>query len=209
MKILNSYHGTNRTRTTPLFAITELLARRAKSCRSGMRWIVLSSALVFGALALPQARASINPGDPVGSPVYIPLNDAGGEGVTIGGAAMDAMGHAVVTWVVNEISGYCSGAYNCIVAQQIGLDGNPIAAPFQVSATESGSQYFYPSIAMNASGAFVIAWRANVNSNGDLSDALVQAQAFNPDGSLNGPQFSVQEFPGVDPVAARVKLLVA
>jgi len=93
--------------------------------------------------------------------------------------AMDLDGDFVVTWSSygqedNGQNGYGYGVY----ARRFDSLGMPLGTEFQVNVTETGNQQF-PSIAMDATGDFLIGWTSDQVVDGD--DII--ARAFKWDGS--------------------------
>ena len=103
---------------------------------------------------------------------------------------MDAAGNFVITWTSYLQDGFDYGIY----AQRFNSAGTPLGSEFQV-ATAAGSDQVYPSIAMNPSGNFVIAWDA---SNLDGSGYAVYARRYNNAGVAQGSEFRVNTFPVLD-----------
>jgi hypothetical protein len=107
--------------------------------------------------------------------------------------AMDADGEFVITWTGNEHS-----TSRQIYARMYNSAGAPKASAFRVN-TFPASQLPYPSVAMNAHGNFVIAWRSRFQ---DGSDFGAYAQRYNAAGQPQGGEFQVnvttdnyQQFP--------------
>jgi hypothetical protein len=90
--------------------------------------------------------------------------------------AMNAAGDWVVAWESPDADG--SG----IFGQRFDAAGATVGSPFAINTTTGGNQ-IAPSVAINDSGAFVVAWQsADANGQG------VFAQAFAADGSAAGRQ---------------------
>ena len=92
---------------------------------------------------------------------------------------MDTDGDFVITWSSygqenNGKAGYGYGVY----ARRYDSFGQAYGSEFQVNTTTSGNQQF-PSVAMDAVGAFVIVWQSDRNGVGDD----IVGRAFNADGS--------------------------
>jgi hypothetical protein len=112
--------------------------------------------------------------------------------------AMDADGDFVITWNSNYKTG---DQFLGVNAQRYNSSGNPVGSEFRVNTRTTNSQYF-PDVAMDADGDFVIAWQsaAQDGSSGDS----VYAQRYFSDGTPNGGEFrvntnitSVQSHPSV------------
>jgi hypothetical protein len=89
--------------------------------------------------------------------------------------AMDDAGNFVVTWTDRVADGDSFG----IFAQRFDAAGGLQGTEFQVNTTSTGSQ-MYPVIAMNGSGAFVIAWE------GDPGGDEIYFQRFDSNGTAQG-----------------------
>ncbi len=103
--------------------------------------------------------------------------------------AIDADGNFVVVWRSQDQDG--SGGAN-IYGQRYAHDGTKIGGEFPVS-TLSGYSY-YPRIAMNDTGDFVVVWRVFF-STGQYD---VYCQRFNADGTSRGTAFQVESPTGGD-----------
>ncbi len=101
---------------------------------------------------------------------------------------MDSTGNFVITWE-GVATGDTSGG---IFAQKYYSDGSPNGSNFLVN-TYTGSTQTSPSVSMNSSGVFVIAWAGP--GNGDSSSlGGVFAQKYSSDGSTNGTNFKVNSY---------------
>ncbi|HPY48792.1 MAG TPA: hypothetical protein PLO68_02965 [Sedimentisphaerales bacterium] len=94
--------------------------------------------------------------------------------------AMDAAGAFVVTWLQDRTA-------NAIMAKQFDATGVPAGEPFQVSEIDFAS-ITRPSVAMCASGDFVVTWDGDPNRAGDDD---VHARCFDPNGAPRTGQFTV------------------
>lgn len=97
--------------------------------------------------------------------------------------AMDATGDFVICWESLDQDGDDNGIY----AQRYNADGTPEGNEFRVNSTISSAQDEV-SVAMNATGDFVITW-TSFNQDGD-SDG-VYAQRYDADGTVQGVEFGV------------------
>jgi hypothetical protein len=97
--------------------------------------------------------------------------------------AMDADGNYVVVWAAQDQDGSGWNVY----AQRYSATGTPLGGPVEVNTTTAGDQ-LYPSVAMNAGGAFVVTWSSNGQ---DGSGWGVFAQRYNADGTAAGGEFQV------------------
>jgi len=110
--------------------------------------------------------------------------------------AMDATGDFVIAWQSLGQDGANYGIY----AQRYNAAGAAQGIEFLVNTYTTNNQYF-PSVAMDAAGDFVIAW-TSTNQDGD--GLGVNAQRYNATGSAQGLEFNVnaytthdQSFPAV------------
>ena len=99
--------------------------------------------------------------------------------------AMDANGNFVITWMNYEVD---ANGYD-IFAQRYDSDGTPVGSDFLVFTHPSVSSE-YPSVAMDASGNFVIAWQID-NQDGSYR---VFAQRYDSDGTPVGSEFQVDTY---------------
>ncbi|MCA3272608.1 MAG: putative Ig domain-containing protein [Roseomonas sp.] len=95
--------------------------------------------------------------------------------------AMDAVGNFVIAWNSSDRD------FGAIVAQRYNAAGVAIGGEFLVNTTTSGIQES-PSVAMNATGDFVITWQSNPQ---DGSSYGVYAQRYTAEGVANGREFRV------------------
>jgi len=103
-------------------------------------------------------------------------------------AAMDANGRFVIAW---ESEGQ-DGSGKVIFAQRYNSDGTTAGTEFQVNTTTTGDQVaVWPSVAMDANGNFVIAWKGSG----------IFAQRYNSDGTPAGTEFQVTTAPTFPSVA--------
>ena len=107
-------------------------------------------------------------GTPVGTEFRV--NNYTTSNQNLASVAMDDLGRFVIAW-----SGYSQdGNGYGVFAQAFNSDGTPSGPEFSVNTYTDSSQY-YPSIAMDARGGFVVAWRSE---NQDGSGAGVFAKQF-------------------------------
>ena len=95
--------------------------------------------------------------------------------------AMGDAGGFVVAWEDGR-----SGSN--IYAQMYDSSGNPQGPNFKVNDDPGPAWNWYPSIAMNGSGGFVVAWERDAND--------IYAQRYDSLGSPQGPNFRVNDDPG-------------
>jgi hypothetical protein len=69
-------------------------------------------------------------------------------------------------------------------------DGSPSGGEFQVNTYTTDYQYS-PTVGLDGSGGFVVAWVSLGSSGTDSDDSSIQARRYAPDGSPRGDQFQV------------------
>jgi hypothetical protein len=104
--------------------------------------------------------------------------------------AMDAAGNFVVAW-----QSYDDGNATGIRARAFDPDGLPITGEFNVNTYTTGFQT-QPSVAMNGTGGFVIAW-----DNGYATDIPIHARRYDADAQPLGNQVLIGN--GLGPVIAK------
>lgn len=114
---------------------------------------------------------------------YTSLNQSDPE------VAVDFDGDFVVAWKSDGSSG-TDDSFNSIQAQRFDSGGTAQGSEFQVNSYTTGFQNL-PSVAMNADGAFIVAWDSSSQSDPDLS---IQAQRFASNGTTVGSQFQVSTY---------------
>lgn len=97
--------------------------------------------------------------------------------------AMAPDGRFVITWTSNNQDGGGKGVY----AQRYAADGTPAGGEFRVNTVTNHDQET-PTVAMDASGNFVIAWQSD-NQDGDKLG--IYAQRYFANGTTNGGEFLV------------------
>ncbi len=97
--------------------------------------------------------------------------------------AADSVGNYVVVWRSEQDD------FGDIIAQRFDAAGNPLGAEFRVNSTTAGTQ-FDPSVDMDSSGNFVVAWASDQNGSYD-----VFARQFNAFGWTLGDEFMVNSQP--------------
>jgi Ca2+-binding RTX toxin-like protein len=109
--------------------------------------------------------------------------------------AISPLGTFVIAWESEEQDGDGEGIY----ARLYRPGGRPVSPEFQVNSTTEGDQTS-PSVAMDGSGNFVVAWASNHRRNGDIF-----AQRYNANGRRIRSEFRVNSADGdhSDPVVAR------
>jgi hypothetical protein len=94
--------------------------------------------------------------------------------------AMDAAGGFVVTWLQDRTT-------NAIMVRRFDANGVAASEPFQVNEIDFAS-ITSPSLAMSASGDFVVVWDGDPNR---ASDDDVHGRCFDPNGAPRTAQFTV------------------
>ena len=122
-------------------------------------------------------------GNLVGSDV--PVNNYTASDQHDPAAAMDAYGNFVIAW--KSFGQDAPGGYG-VYAQRFDRTGNPVDGEFRVNTTTAGIQQ-NPSVAMDASGNFVVAWESfGQDAPGGYG---VYAQRFDRTGNPLGGEFRV------------------
>jgi len=124
-------------------------------------------------------------GKPVGGELPVNTYTTGTQGHPT--VAMDADGDFVVAWVSDQQDGDHYGVY----ARRYRKDGTPLdTTEFPVNTHTAGKQD-YPSVAMNDSGNFVVAWESK-HQEGTGSGYGVYARRYGSDGApLDNSEFLV------------------
>ncbi|MFZ5515210.1 MAG: T9SS type A sorting domain-containing protein [Candidatus Zhuqueibacterota bacterium] len=112
-------------------------------------------------------------------------DDTGGSGQYNPSIAMDGSGNFVIAW-----SDTRKGEWD-IYAQRYDSSGSAQGTNFKVNDDTGGYYQIYPSIAMDGSGNFVIAWEDDRNGDWDI-----YAQRSNSSGSAQGTNFKVNDDTG-------------
>ncbi|MBZ0136588.1 MAG: tandem-95 repeat protein [Planctomycetes bacterium] len=100
--------------------------------------------------------------------------------------ALDADGDFVITWMSHNQDGSGYGIY----AQRYDNTGAAVGGEFQVNSYTTNDQY-YPSVALDADGDFVITWTSNGQ---DGSGSGVYAQRYDNTGAAVGGEFQVNSY---------------
>jgi hypothetical protein len=131
-------------------------------------------------------------GTPIGGEFKINTTSVGGRVSTGPSVALDSSGNFVVAW-----TGWRDDEEN-IIARRYNASGSPITGEFIVN-TQTHSAYINshigPTVAMNASGAFVIVWQA---WHGDVSghgNWCVYGRAYNSNGVPQADEFMITQLP--------------
>ncbi|MBN2294041.1 MAG: hypothetical protein JXM70_16565 [Pirellulales bacterium] len=100
--------------------------------------------------------------------------------------AVNRDGEFVVVWESLSQDGSRSGVYT----QRFAADGTLLGSEFQVNTYTYGSQW-QPSVTMNGSGQFVVAWHGSGLGGDDLG---IHAQRYAADGTPLGSEFQVNTY---------------
>ena len=111
---------------------------------------------------------------------FIPNNQV------LSAVAMAPAGDYVVTWQSQGQDGSLNGIY----AQRYSAAGTALGSEFKVNTHTANDQEF-PSVAIDASGDFVIAWTSNLQDGDSFG---IFAQRFNAAGVVQGNEFQVNTF---------------
>jgi hypothetical protein len=109
--------------------------------------------------------------------------------------ATDAAGNFVVVWMSENYQGADQdGSDSGIFAQRYDSAGGPFGPEFQVNTYTTGYQYF-PSVSMDPSGGFVVAWQSGDYYNEpDGSGTGIVARRFASSGAPLGTEFQVNSY---------------
>jgi len=99
---------------------------------------------------------------------------------------VDAAGNFVVVWQSYGEDGSSLG----VIGRRFNSSGAPLGGDFVVNSYTTGYQ-FYPSVSMNASGAFVVVWSSYLQ---DGSSGGIFSQRFDSAGSPAGGEFQVNVY---------------
>jgi len=106
--------------------------------------------------------------------------------------AADAQGNFVAVWQSNGSYGNDTSSYS-IQAQRHDANGIRVGGQFQVNSYTTGLQ-FYPAVAVDAQGDFVVVWDSNGSDGTDTSYRSIQAQRYDANGAAVGNQFQVNSY---------------
>ncbi len=123
--------------------------------------------------------------DPSGTPdgSNFKVNDDGGTAIQYYSAiALDEYANFVITWMDQR-----NGNYD-IYAQKYSYSGHAQGTNFKVNDDVGTYNQYYPAVAKDGSGNFVIAWQDYRNGAADI-----YAQRYNPNGSALGTNFKVND----------------
>ncbi|MBI3450234.1 MAG: hypothetical protein HY049_15135 [Acidobacteria bacterium] len=108
------------------------------------------------------------------------------NGQRSGAVGVDAAGNFVVVWQSYPQDGSGTGVF----ARRFNSSGASLGGEFQVNTYTTNFQ-FYPSVAMNASGAFVVVWTSSYQ---DGDGGGVFGQRFDSSGVAAGGEFQVNTY---------------
>jgi len=103
--------------------------------------------------------------------------------------ASDSKGNFIVVWGSDGSPGTDTSSYS-IQGQRYNASGAALGAQFQVNTYTTGTQ-FYPSVASDSFGDFVVAW-SSVSGTGP--PATLEGQAFSASGAPIGSEFQVNTY---------------
>ena len=102
--------------------------------------------------------------------------------------SLSADGHLVVVW---ESYGSSDGdTFWSVQGQRYAAGGAALGGQFQVNSYTSNPQFF-PSVALDGNGDFVVVWQSYGSSGGDTSSYSIQGQRYAAGGAAQGGQFQV------------------
>jgi len=127
-------------------------------------------------------------GNPVGSEFRV--NTYTTDNQLFPSVAMDPNGNFLIAWQSLGQDGSGWGIY----AQRYGSAGNPVGSEFRVN-TYTANDQGNPSVAMDADGNFVIAWRSDGQ---DGSEYGIYAQRYSSAGNPLGSEFQVNTYTAND-----------
>jgi hypothetical protein len=148
----------------------------------------MAAGLTLSSLSQPLLALAQGP-EPVGSEFRVNNYTTGDQRLPV--IAMDAEGNFVIAWHDGSFfepgqDGSTLGVY----AQRYSADGSPLDSEFLVN-THTTDEQLIPSLAMDSSGNFVIAWKSNGQ---DGSGYGVYAQRYNATGTSQGSEFQVNTY---------------
>ncbi len=106
--------------------------------------------------------------------------------------ASDAAGNFVVAWMSLGSASDDNNSWS-IQGQRYDSNGTEISGEFQVNSYTTGGQYF-PTVASDANGNFVVAWKSNGSNGTDSSNFSVQGQRYASNGTPIGDEFQVNSY---------------
>jgi hypothetical protein len=150
-------------------------------------------------------------GSPVGGEFQVNSYTTGHQ--TTPAVARDGTGKTTVVW--NSFGSPVGASAWSIQGQRYDASGVALGGQFQVG-TYAGAGQFYPSIASDSAGDFVVVWESDGSAGSDTSWLSVQGRSYSASGSPIGAEFQVntyttgyQAFPAVASNSAGDKFVVA
>jgi len=104
--------------------------------------------------------------------------------------ASDPAGDFFVVWQSQITAG---AATNSVQGQRYDASGTTVGEQFQVNTYTTNGQY-YPSVASDSHGNFVVVWSSNGSPGSDTSGTSVQGQRYKANGAAVGAQFQVNTY---------------
>jgi len=126
-----------------------------------------------------------NDGNPIGSEFQVNSYEDNNQGAP--SVAMDEDGNFIIVWHSNYHK--VIGQHETIYAQRYDQKGDIVGGEFRVNSSSLGD-HFYPYVAMNSKGDFVLSWRYLDSEN---SKKYIYAKKYNSDGSVKVNDFMVSE----------------
>ncbi|KAB2968934.1 MAG: hypothetical protein F9K18_02100 [Thermoanaerobaculia bacterium] len=160
------------TTTTDQQGIPEIAAD--SDGRFEVVWFSLASAGSDNDQTSVQMQRYDAAGVPLGGELQVNVSTTGYQAFPA--IAADDRGHFVVAWASEASGGTDLGSFS-IQARRFERDGAPYGGEFQVNSWTTGNQY-YPSVAVDRGGNFVVTWTSATSGGGDASGYSVQARRF-------------------------------
>src|SRR5262249_31628021 len=98
--------------------------------------------------------------------------------------ASDSAGDFVVVWQSSVSVGSDTSSYS-VQGQRYAASGSPVGGQFQVNTYTTSNQYF-PSVASDSAGNFVVIWDSRGGTGTGTSPISVQGQRYDASGSAVG-----------------------
>ncbi len=146
------------------------------------------SAIVF--LSVTLATAATFAGTPDADDFQVNDHTPGSQWLPSIGA--DDAGNFVVVWASASSNGNDGSGYS-VQGRRFNSAGAPIGDDFQVNTTTQGNQWF-PSVAVDGDGDFVVVWHSPNSAGSDSSSSSVQGRRFDSNGQPQGSDFQVNTF---------------
>ena len=137
-----------------------------------------------------QGRRFASDGSPVAGQFQVNSYTTGEQ--TTPSVGMDSDGDFVVAWR-SAASGGTDTSADSVHGQRFASDGSPVGAQIQLNTYTTGVQTS-PSVDVDASGNFVVAWMSDGSDGTDSSAYSIQGQRFASDGSTQGDQVQINTY---------------